>query len=490
MSSIAPSQPGPSGDRRRARPASITLREDGRRVQSVNELMDPANKSLTDALRIAYRLLMLAIMIMIVLFAFSGVQQVAETERGVRTTFGQLDDRVLEPGLHFSWPQPIGDVIKVETSDQKLDEKKAFFPNLSDAEEKMLSDGQQGQQSLADGGRDTLDPDSDGGLLTGDGFIVHVRCEVTYRRSTTSDRAFRTITAEQGSGPGRDRMEREIVSAAIRRGIVQAAAERTIDEVYNDRPDAGRPSGTPLFSEAARIEAQKMLTKLDAGLEIQSFTVPVKMPPRRVSKEFSAVQSAQSEASKLRQEAEATARQTLTNVAGDSAPLLLSQIDTYEKQLAEGKTADAEHTLTNIQDIMLRRPVTIDGKQILPRTSGEVARMLADAEQYRSSVTAKSQSDATSFKAKLATYRANPRVFLTAEWADALGTMLARENVQTLLLPPQLQSTVIRINRDPTIEKDIIAKLQEAEAFKAQEERAKRRQRELFERQFSPESVQ
>lgn len=490
MSSITPSNPSALSDRRRARPASVTLREDGSSVQSVNELMDPANKSLTDALRIAYRLLMLAIIVMIVLFAFSGVQQVAETERGVRTTFGRLDDRVLEPGLHFSWPQPIGDVIKIETSDQKVEEKKAFFPNLSDAEDRQLADPQQGIQSLADGGRDSLDPDSDGSLLTGDGFLVHVRCEVSYRRSTSSDRPFRTISTELGGVAGRDEMEKKIVSAAIRRGVVQAAAQRTIDEVMNDRPDAGRALGTPMFSEAARAEAQKMLTQLDAGLEIQSFTVPRKMPPRRLIREFNAVQSAQSEAAKVRQEAEAISRQTLTNVAGDAAPLLLSQIDEYEKHLADGKTSAAEQTLKTIQDIMLRRPVVIDGQQVVPTSSGEVAQMLADAEQYRSSVVAKSQSDATSFTAKLATFRANPQVFLTSEWSDALGTMMARENVQTMLLPPGLQSSVLRINRDPTIEKAIIAKLQMDEAQKAQEERARKRQRELFERQFTPEATQ
>ncbi|MBY0310622.1 MAG: hypothetical protein K2W85_00990 [Phycisphaerales bacterium] len=490
MSSITPSNPSAISDRRRARPASVTLREDGSRVQSVNELMDPANKSLTDALRIAYRLLMLAIIVMIVLFAFSGVQQVAETERGVRTTFGRLDDRVLEPGLHFSWPQPIGDVIKIETSDQKVEEKKAFFPNLSDAEERQIADPQQGIQSLAEGGRDSLDPDTDGSLLTGDGFLVHTRWLVTYRRSTSSDRPFRTISSEPGAGADRDQMERQIVSASIRRAIVKAAAERTIDEVLNDLPATGRPSGTPRFSEAAGVEAQAMLKQLDAGLEIQSFTMREKMPPRRLVKEFNAVQSAQSEAAKARQEAEAIARQTLTNVAGDAAPLLLSQIDRYEKQLADGKTSEAAETLKTIQDIMLRRPVVIDGQQVVPTTSGEVAQMLADAEQYRSSVVAKSQSDATSFTAKLATFRANPQVFLTSEWSDALGTMMARENVQTMLLPPSLQSSVLRINRDPNIEKAIIAKLQQDEALKAQIERANKRQRELFERQFSPEATQ
>ncbi len=487
-SSGGPGGAGGAGGRQRARPASVTLRQDGARVQSVSELMDPANKSLADALRIAYRLLMLAIIVMIGLFAFSGVQQVAETERGVRTTFGRLDDRVLEPGLHFSWPQPIGDVIKVETSDQKIDEKKAFFPNLSDAEDRQLADPQQGVQSLADGGRDTLDPDNDGMLLTGDGFIVHVRCEVTYRRSTQSDRTFRTIATD--SGTTRDAVERQIVSAAIRRGVTLAASQRTIDEVLTDRPDTGRPAGMAQFTEAARVEAQRMLTELDAGLEIQTFTAPVKMAPRRVIREFNAVQSAQSEAAKTRQEAEAIARQTLTNVAGDAAPLLLAQIDRYEKHLAENRTAEAEATLGVIQDIMLRRPVTIDGERITPGTSGEVAKLLADAEQYRSSIVARAQSDATSFRAKLATYKANPQVFLTAEWADALGTLLARENVQTIVLPPGMQSTVVRINRDPNVEKQIVAKLQEAEALKAQEERRAKREREIFERRFSPEAVQ
>ena len=55
MSGIA----GQADPRRGRRAASVTLRRaDGDRVVSVGELMDPANKSLADALRIAYGLLM------------------------------------------------------------------------------------------------------------------------------------------------------------------------------------------------------------------------------------------------------------------------------------------------------------------------------------------------------------------------------------------------------------------------------------------------
>src|SRR5437660_231863 len=99
------------------RGASVTLRPasagDGQRAQSVGELMDPANRSLADALKIAYRLLLLAIGVMIVLFAFSGVQQVQVTEVGVREFLGKLETVNLEQGLRFSWPQPIGNILKV-----------------------------------------------------------------------------------------------------------------------------------------------------------------------------------------------------------------------------------------------------------------------------------------------------------------------------------------------------------------------------------------
>src|SRR5437016_3270175 len=87
-----------------------------------------------------------------------------------------------------------------------------------------------GRRGLESGARDYLDPDSDGMLLTADGYIVHMRWQVTYRR-TADSRSLESI-ASDGAAGGADQaaVEKQIVAAAIRRGVLHAAAGMTVDE--------------------------------------------------------------------------------------------------------------------------------------------------------------------------------------------------------------------------------------------------------------------
>lgn len=481
-----PSGPGLE-PRRRSRAATVTLRQGAtERVQSVNELMDPANKSLADALKIAYRLLIIAIGVMVLLYILSGFQTIGPSERGLRVRLGKADPEVLQPGPHFAPPQPFGNIIRTQIDVQRIDEKKAFYPALSETEEKTLADSANGTQSLADGGRDALDPDNDGMLLTGDGFIVHTRWQVTYRRQD-NDRPFRAIASDSNDRDS-DSIERRIITAALRRGVVIAAANSTIDEVLNNQPQ-GRPSGTLSFSEMAKIETQKLLDQMSAGIEIDQFNMTVPIPPRHLMKDFYQVQSAQSQAAKALQDALGEQQVRLTRAAGDAAPLILKQIDLYEEQLAAGKTADANATLDRIQKIMLRQPVQIEGVETMPLASGEVSTMLSEAEQYRTSVVERARGDAAAFAAKLSVFRSNPQVYLNSEWTSAFGSLLGQSSVQAMMLPDGLERLTLMINRDPAIAKQQEADRQQREAEEAQRERNRLRQKQLFDAKFNGEGA-
>lgn len=477
-------------DRRTRRGASVTLRQDGAaQPQNMSDLMDPANKSLADALKIAYRLLQLAILIMLAIYALSGFQTITEGERGVRTLFGQITDRTLSPGFQPSWPQPIGNIERFDIGEQRLELKREFFPNLNDNEEKMLAEKR--EQALANGGSDALDPDADGQLLTADGFIVHTRWQVTYRR-TPDARSLLNVAQDPdraADARGRSSIERQIVTAAVRRGIVHAAAQLTIDEVLYSQPDPARTGDFRPMQQLARDEAQRMLDQIEAGVEIQQLNMTEKMPPRRVIPQFNQVQSAQAAAGQKIQEAEGLARQTLAAAAGEGAPVLLAQIDRYEKQFEAGQS-EASQTFDTIRDLMLRKPVTVDGTQVDARVSGNVSRTLSDAEQYRTSVVARAQSDANVFSAKLQAYKSNPEVFLSGEWSDAFRTFLKQTSVQALFLPSTAERTVVQINKDPELAKAIAKELAEAEALKAQQDRDAKRRRQFYENRLDGTNVE
>lgn len=479
-------QNGNGPARRGRRAASVTLREGEQRAQSVGDLMDPANKSLADALRIAYRLLQGLILVLVVVFVFSSTREVQTSEIGVRTTFGKIDRDDLAPGLHLSWPDPFGKIIKITRTEQRADLTREFFPALADAEEKLMAE--KGVQGLAEGGRDALDPDADGALLTADGSLVHARWQITYQR-TKDSKSLRAISSDADSD-STDYTEKRIVNAVARRAIVQAAATMTIDEVLFDLKDPARKGPFQPLHVAAKAIAQEQLTRMDAGITLQNFDKKTPMAPRQVMKSFSLVQTAQSQSKQRREQADGEAKNRLLKAAGAGAPVILDLIDRYERDLAAGDATKAATTLETIHNYMRRKPIEIDGKPVTAVVSGEVTSTVAQAEQYRTGTVTRASGDASSFAAKLSAFRANPQVFLTGEWTDAVASVMNRDTVQTMLLPPGLERLMVQINRDPWLAQEVKAKLDALKVEQNLRDIQNKRRRELFEKKFDGTSME
>ncbi len=101
------------GGEARRRPGTLSLRGQAGTVGDA-DLLDPANKSLADALRITLRLVYAGMVILGAFFVVSGSTQVQENQRGVKLTFGKISQGEVQPGLSINPPPPIGELIKVE----------------------------------------------------------------------------------------------------------------------------------------------------------------------------------------------------------------------------------------------------------------------------------------------------------------------------------------------------------------------------------------
>src|SRR5262245_23354980 len=86
------------------RAGSVTLRSSDSGAPDTSAMLDPANQSLADALGMMLRLVQLAMVVLIGLYLFSGLQSVQEGQRGVRLLFGKVEDSNLEPGMHLAAP--------------------------------------------------------------------------------------------------------------------------------------------------------------------------------------------------------------------------------------------------------------------------------------------------------------------------------------------------------------------------------------------------
>lgn len=484
----APTERMPVETPRRA--ASLTLRGEEaleRRAAS----MDAANQSLADALRITYRLLQVVMVALIALFVFSGFQQVTEGETGIRITLGKIDGGKLEPGFRFSLPYPLGKIEKVQTGQRRLDLNNSFWFFVDKQNEaKPLS-------QLAQGGGGALKPGRDHSLLTADNNIVHAKLSVVYRCEDPA----------KFLGSLDPRFEEAIIRASVERATVAVVSTVTIEEVLKRSaeaaaeappavaaaaPDApGAPAGDAEPAPAAappavtaapraglgretviesriRRAAQESLDALGAGLTLEQVVISDATPPLVVRKDFARVQSAVSAAESERQRAEQERTRTLNEAAGSAYRPLLDLIDAYERLLEGGKKDEAEDALATIGDVLEGKldgmGVSIAGTSYGEvRISGDAARLIGAAEEYRATVATRAQSQARTFLAKREQHRANPTVFLTSELTDAYKAFLSNPTVELFQLPSGTSPLSLKLTPDPKIARDIEAEVKRRE---------------------------
>ncbi|MEM7622294.1 MAG: SPFH domain-containing protein [Planctomycetota bacterium] len=452
-----------------ARAASVVLQE-GADAATDGQLLDPANQSLAEALRITFRLVQLAMVVLVGLFLLSGFQSVKESERGIKLLFGAVrSERTgLEPGFHFAFPFPIGELVKLEVANERLFVDRKFWPDEPRA-------GEAGSAAETLRSRRSLDPVESGSSITADLNIAHTQWQASFRITDVTSYAENVLPAER----------LDLVAKAVERGVVLALAETTIDELL-------QPTDPRAVLREARSGAQAVLDAAGAGIEIDTIELSEKAPPAFVKSNFDAVFSARSDAQKARSDAESERSRVLSQIAGRrSATLLVGEsayiegerreglIDRYETALALGDQGLADELLGQIDAVLLSDAVVIDGVELLPRTTGEVAQKISAARSDRRTIATTEEANRNVYLAKLDQYRANPTLMLTADWARSWEAFYSSPTTQIIRMPLG-QRLELRINEDPRIAKAA----EEAELRRRNEASLERREQAFQEGRF------
>jgi membrane protease subunit HflK len=319
----------------------VTLRTEGEPRRGAG--IDPAHQSLADALRLVFRGLQVAMVALLVVFAFSGVQKVNENEKGIKLLFGRPMGDELPPGPQFAAPYPFGELVKVPTGLERLDVSETFWPKLT-ADQQGLS-----VEKLAAFNRPTLKPGEDGMNITGDSNVAHTRWQVQFVRARPSEWA-RNIIKEEEAG---------IVRAAVERGVVHALAEVKIDDLLRQ---TGGDQGS--VARKAQAVAQKMLDDIQSGIHIEQLTLQEKSPPFFAYSAFAGVQAAEQKAGEKRIAAQSQARTTLNAMAGGAQEGLIRAIDAYEKAAALGDTPAQQKLMEAIDTILDGKAADVEGAKV------------------------------------------------------------------------------------------------------------------------------
>jgi modulator of FtsH protease HflK len=406
------------------RVASVKLRADD---PASTEGLDPANQSLADALRLVFRGLQVAMLVLLGVFAFSGVQKVNEAESGIKLLFGRPVASDLKPGPQFAAPYPFGELIKVRTGGEQLEVSDSFWPNLTEEQKKLPV------EKAAAFNKPTLKPGEDGSNITADQNLAHTRWLVQYSRRDPRANIENVLQEH----------EPWIVRAAVERGVVHVLAGTKIDDLLKQ---SGSDQGS--VARRAQLVAQETLDKVGAGIVIEQLTLKEKSPPFAVFTSFTGVQAAEQRAGERLNAAQSEARNTLNAMAGAAWEPLIAQIEAYERAIARGDEADQGRIMANIEAILDgRRQQGSDGNPQEP-AAGRIAALMNEARQYRSTVVSQRRAELASFQAKLPQFKTNPELVVQRDWADAMAQLMRRDTVEVFWVPPGIERVELWLNRD------------------------------------------
>jgi len=311
--------------------------------------VDAGSQALAEALRSSFAIVKFVMVLLVLVFLASGFFTVGPQERAIVLRFGKPvgegEKALLEPGLHWSFPYPIDENIKVSLTG--LQHVRSTVGWYAMTPEQVLA----GIEPPAGG---TLNPIVDGYALTADANIIHSRATLTYRIKDPIQYVFSFVTASN------------TVQSALDNGLLYAASRFKVDDVLT-RDIAG-------FQEAVRRRTTQLVENQKLGVVVEQCVVQ-SAPPRQLKDAFANVLKAEVMRSKLLNEAR-TYENQVTNRASADAESLVNLAQSDRARLVSDTSAQAER----FQEILpqYRRHPALFGEQRLTETLGRVLTNVQD----------------------------------------------------------------------------------------------------------------
>jgi membrane protease subunit HflK len=269
---------------------------------------EPGVRALGDALRSSFAIVKIAMIVMAVVFCFSGVFVVKPQQQAVVFRFGRLvgppDHQLLGPGLHFAFPRPIDEVMKIPTTEIQTVRSTAGWYNVTPEQEAA---GTEPSVNFV------LDPATEGYTLTGDDNIIHIRATLRYLVKDPLAYMFNFVEASN------------IVQNVLNNALFYASARYPVDRVL---PDVG----TLKDSISSRVSQQTRA--LGVGIEIQQVDVQVRAP-LQVKEAFQAVVTASQKKDSAVNAARGYANTVLSKAAGESNAVVSAGISDRARLLSD-----------------------------------------------------------------------------------------------------------------------------------------------------------
>lgn len=259
---------------------------------------DTGSLALSEALKSVFGVLKVIMLAVVVFFVFSGVFTVEPNEVAVVLRFGKPvgdgENRILKPGLHFSFPYPVDEVVRIPIG-KSLTVKSDVGWYFESPEDIAAGTAPRPGNSLT--------PGRDGYLLTADGNVVHARATLKYRVVDPVRHIFYFDNATM------------VLKNMLNRALIRAAAEFTAyTALYKDKE---------AFRESVIGHLREGMRNLPLGIKLEPIDVQTS-PPLKVKDSFDLVISAEQMRSEQILKAQAEAREAVQLAAGEAKSVIAS----------------------------------------------------------------------------------------------------------------------------------------------------------------------
>jgi len=264
------------------------------------------------------RQIILGLLILIAIWAFSGLYRVLPDEQGVVLRFGKFVTTT-QPGLNYHIPYPIENVLTPKVT--KVNRIDVGFRSASDSG-RTSGIGDVPEESL---------------MLTGDENIVNIDFSVFW------------VIKDAGKFLFKIQSPVETVKAAAETAMREVIAKSRLQPILTE----GRSS---IEIEVQDI-IQGLLDEYESGIQITQVQTQKADPPDQVIDAFRDVQAARADMVRSKNEAEAYANDVIPRARGDAAKIL-QEAEAYKKQVVATAEGEASRFLAIYNEYAKAKKVT------------------------------------------------------------------------------------------------------------------------------------
>ena len=238
------------------------------------EAVDAGSQALAEALGRSFAIVKIVMLLMVVLFFCSGFFQVGPSEKAVILRFGRPvgegNGVLLRPGLHWSFPYPIDEVVKIPIKEsRKVTSTTGWY--FTTPEQELSGEELPGGASL--------NPAIDGYAITADRNIVHLSATLSYHIEDPIAYIFNFASASNS------------IQNMLNNALLFTATRYNVDDILiNKRSE---------FQDAVEARVTDLTDREHLGIVIDPGQVQVRsVAPRQLKDVFDRVLIAQQNQSK------------------------------------------------------------------------------------------------------------------------------------------------------------------------------------------------